>query len=86
MADKPTPTAAQALRQAHTTLQTAHRFIGLERAAFAAANRNPDGTFDAGETAELADYDAALSEMRAAIENARLALEAGSAQAEEVAA
>ena len=48
-------------------LVVAREFISFERNAFADSNGQPDGTFDADEAAELADYDTALLQINAAI-------------------
>lgn len=48
-------------------LLIAREFISFERNAFADSNGLPDGTFDADEAAELADYDTALLQINAAI-------------------
>lgn len=53
-------------------LQTASKLIRIDRDNFLKAHRNPDGSLDEGEAAELADYNKALLQIGTAMAKATL--------------
>lgn len=62
------------LKQMHDALVVAREFISTDRTAFADAAMPPDGRpMEEDDAAELADYDAALLQINAAIEKAGVA-------------